>query len=162
RTWFDDAPVADAVRFSMAHPARGDGCPARGEEGVVKRAARRVLAVQTLGERGIQGLPGDLRREAGNQRAELIAIHGGTGSAPLREPRWYVEYFLRMRKAVKHYSAPSPKVSAKAAPASEPRDVFLAALGERVRSLRARKGMTRKALAVASDVSQRHLANLEL
>lgn len=38
---------------------------------------------------------------------------------------------------------------------------FLVALGERVRSLRSRRGMTRKALAVATDVSERHLANLE-
>lgn len=44
----------------------------------------------------------------------------------------------------------------------EKRDSFLVALGERVRSLRARKGMTRRALAVASAVSERHLANLEL
>jgi XRE family aerobic/anaerobic benzoate catabolism transcriptional regulator len=42
------------------------------------------------------------------------------------------------------------------------RDPFLVALGERVRSLRARKGMTRRALALASAVSERHLANLEL
>jgi XRE family aerobic/anaerobic benzoate catabolism transcriptional regulator len=42
------------------------------------------------------------------------------------------------------------------------RDPFLVALGERVRSLRARRGMTRRALALASDVSERHLANLEL
>lgn len=46
--------------------------------------------------------------------------------------------------------------------ASPQRDPFLAALGERVRSLRARRGMTRKALAAASEVSERHLANLEL
>jgi XRE family aerobic/anaerobic benzoate catabolism transcriptional regulator len=45
--------------------------------------------------------------------------------------------------------------------ASEPRDPFLAALGDRVRSLRARKGMTRRDLAHASDVSERHLASLE-
>lgn len=38
---------------------------------------------------------------------------------------------------------------------------FLVALGERVRALRARRGMTRKALAAATDVSERHLANLE-
>ncbi|MDD5333918.1 MAG: helix-turn-helix transcriptional regulator [Rhodoferax sp.] len=38
---------------------------------------------------------------------------------------------------------------------------FLAALGERVRALRARRGMTRKALALAAGVSERHLANLE-
>ena len=42
------------------------------------------------------------------------------------------------------------------------REPFLVALGERVRSLRARKGMTRKTFALASDVSERHLANLEL
>jgi len=38
---------------------------------------------------------------------------------------------------------------------------FLVALGERVRSLRARRGMTRKAVALAATVSERHLANLE-
>ena len=42
------------------------------------------------------------------------------------------------------------------------REPFLVALGERVRSLRARKGMTRRSLALASGVSERHLANLEL
>jgi XRE family transcriptional regulator, aerobic/anaerobic benzoate catabolism transcriptional regulator len=38
---------------------------------------------------------------------------------------------------------------------------FLVALGDRVRSLRARRGMTRRALAAAAGVSERHLANLE-
>jgi len=38
---------------------------------------------------------------------------------------------------------------------------FLVALGERVRALRSRRGMTRKALSLAADVSERHLANLE-
>ena len=38
---------------------------------------------------------------------------------------------------------------------------FLVALGEQVRSLRARRGMTRKAVAMSADVSERHLANLE-
>lgn len=47
------------------------------------------------------------------------------------------------------------------APEAE-RDPFLTALGERVRSLRARRGMTRRALSTASGVSERHLANLEL
>ncbi|MBQ0932262.1 helix-turn-helix transcriptional regulator [Ideonella alba] len=45
---------------------------------------------------------------------------------------------------------------------SDPRDPFLTALGERVRSLRARRGLTRKALSQHSQVSERHLANLEL
>ena len=38
---------------------------------------------------------------------------------------------------------------------------FLVSLGDRVRDLRARRGMTRKALSAAADVSERHLANLE-
>jgi XRE family aerobic/anaerobic benzoate catabolism transcriptional regulator len=41
------------------------------------------------------------------------------------------------------------------------KDSFLTALGERVRLLRARRGMTRKALAHEAHVSERHLANLE-
>ena len=41
------------------------------------------------------------------------------------------------------------------------KNAFLLALGERVRSLRARRGMTRKAVAQAADISERHLANLE-
>jgi XRE family aerobic/anaerobic benzoate catabolism transcriptional regulator len=44
------------------------------------------------------------------------------------------------------------------APSKHP---FLLGLGERVRALRARRGMTRKALSVAAEVSERHLANLE-
>jgi len=38
---------------------------------------------------------------------------------------------------------------------------FLVALGRRVGALRARRGLTRKAVAIAADVSERHLANLE-
>jgi len=41
------------------------------------------------------------------------------------------------------------------------RHPFLEALGERVRTLRSRQGMTRRAVALAADVSERHLANLE-
>ncbi|GAA6141734.1 helix-turn-helix transcriptional regulator [Hydrogenophaga sp. 5NK40-0174] len=53
------------------------------------------------------------------------------------------------------------KPGAKAASGEASRHPFLVALGERVRDLRSRKGMTRKAVAVAADVSERHLANLE-
>jgi XRE family aerobic/anaerobic benzoate catabolism transcriptional regulator len=45
--------------------------------------------------------------------------------------------------------------------AVDKRNPFLAALGDRVRALRGRRGMTRKATALAADVSERHLANLE-
>jgi XRE family aerobic/anaerobic benzoate catabolism transcriptional regulator len=43
-------------------------------------------------------------------------------------------------------------------PAKNP---LLVALGERVRNLRARRGLTRKAVALSAQVSERHLANLE-
>jgi len=46
-------------------------------------------------------------------------------------------------------------------PPAEDKNPSLLALGERVRSLRAQRGMTRKAVALAADVSERHLANLE-
>ena len=63
-----------------------------------------------------------------------------------------------------------PQPSAAADPSAAPsfeddagqrKQPFLVALGERVRSLRARRGLTRKALSIATDVSERHLANLE-
>ena len=41
------------------------------------------------------------------------------------------------------------------------KDPFLSDLGDRVRSLRAQRGMTRKRLASQAGVSERHLANLE-
>jgi XRE family transcriptional regulator, aerobic/anaerobic benzoate catabolism transcriptional regulator len=44
---------------------------------------------------------------------------------------------------------------------AEDKNPFLVALGERVRALRSRRGMTRKAVSIAADVSERHLANLE-
>ena len=43
----------------------------------------------------------------------------------------------------------------------EVKNPFLAALGDRVRGLRARRGLTRKAVAQAANVSERHLASLE-
>ena len=43
----------------------------------------------------------------------------------------------------------------------ESRDPFLIMLGGHLRDLRARRGLTRKALAKMADVSERHLANVE-
>lgn len=54
--------------------------------------------------------------------------------------------------------------SASASPASRHAGegaAFLAQLGERVRALRSRRGLTRKAVAQLAGVSERHLANLE-
>lgn len=48
-----------------------------------------------------------------------------------------------------------------AVPAEEAKNPLLVALGERVRNLRARRGLTRKAVAQSAEVSERHLANLE-
>ncbi len=58
------------------------------------------------------------------------------------------------------------EINATALPQAAPPDdaerhPFLVLLGERVRTLRSRRGMTRKAVAHAADVSERHLANLE-
>ena len=59
-------------------------------------------------------------------------------------------------------------MGAEAQPGAGPTDAeadaknpFLVALGERVRDLRARRGLTRKAVAANAEVSERHLANLE-
>jgi XRE family aerobic/anaerobic benzoate catabolism transcriptional regulator len=57
-------------------------------------------------------------------------------------------------------SAPREAQPADAA-SEEGKNPFLVALGERVRALRSRRGMTRKAVAQAAEVSERHLANLE-
>jgi XRE family aerobic/anaerobic benzoate catabolism transcriptional regulator len=46
-------------------------------------------------------------------------------------------------------------------PKTPEKDPLLAGLGRRVKLLRARRGMPRRVLAEAADVSERHLANLE-
>ena len=45
--------------------------------------------------------------------------------------------------------------------AAIPKNPFLEALGARVKTLRAQRGLTRKSVAIAAQVSERHLANLE-
>jgi XRE family aerobic/anaerobic benzoate catabolism transcriptional regulator len=55
----------------------------------------------------------------------------------------------------------SVQVETSAQDADGKRCPFLESLGERVRTLRSRQGMTRRAVALAADVSERHLANLE-
>ena len=55
----------------------------------------------------------------------------------------------------------APAAAASDASDSAAKHPFLVGLGERVRALRARRGMTRKALSASADVSERHLANLE-
>ena len=47
------------------------------------------------------------------------------------------------------------------AAAIDTKDPFLTVLGERVRLMRSRRGVTRKVLARQADISERHLANLE-
>ena len=75
-----------------------------------------------------------------------------------------------MSSTIIHRTNSRPKLSAHgaatgplaaAATPSEDKNPFLMALGERVRNLRARRGMTRKAVAQVAGVSERHLANLE-
>ena len=57
--------------------------------------------------------------------------------------------------------AAEPDSDAEVVLAVDDKNPFLVALGERVRALRARQGMTRKAVSIAAEVSERHLANLE-
>lgn len=67
-----------------------------------------------------------------------------------------------MSSTILHDSGLAPSLAGQAAESgSEERHPFLASLGERVRSLRSRRGMTRRALAAAAEISERHLANLE-
>ena len=58
-------------------------------------------------------------------------------------------------------AAPGPVLAGEQVAGGVEKNPFLVALGERVRALRSRRGMTRKAAALAADVSERHLANLE-
>lgn len=67
-----------------------------------------------------------------------------------------------MSSTILHVSGLTPgEAEAGDAPPEEAKNPFLVALGERARALRSRRGMTRKAVALAADVSERHLANLE-
>jgi XRE family transcriptional regulator, aerobic/anaerobic benzoate catabolism transcriptional regulator len=59
-------------------------------------------------------------------------------------------------------SRPEASPQAMKPQAQEPaRHPYLVALGQRMGTLRARRGMTRKAVALAAGVSERHLANME-
>ena len=66
-----------------------------------------------------------------------------------------------MSSTILHVAGSSPGTGGEADAESDEKNPFLVALGERVRALRSRRGMTRKAVAIAADVSERHLANLE-
>jgi len=64
---------------------------------------------------------------------------------------------LAGRGALGENVEPAPPIEA----AAGRREPFLAALGARAKALRVRRGLTRKALARLTGVSERHLANLE-
>jgi len=66
-----------------------------------------------------------------------------------------------MSSTILHTPGFAPAADSPHADGEAEKNPFLVALGERVRALRARRGMTRKAVALAADVSERHLANLE-
>ncbi|MEZ5730404.1 MAG: helix-turn-helix transcriptional regulator [Burkholderiaceae bacterium] len=59
------------------------------------------------------------------------------------------------------HSASGESAADRDSAAAPDKNPFLVSLGHRVRALRARRGMTRRALAQAAEVSERHLANLE-
>src|SRR5712664_4709549 len=65
-----------------------------------------------------------------------------------------------MRLAVASHSPLETKLAFRGSPQLSG-EQFLVSLGSRVRDLRKRSGMTRKTLARESEVSERHLAQLE-
>lgn len=69
-------------------------------------------------------------------------------------------YYTAPEVAVASRSSVQPRVSVRHTPGVSGED-FLRALGSRVRELRNGRGMTRRALALKSNVSERHLAQLE-
>jgi XRE family transcriptional regulator, aerobic/anaerobic benzoate catabolism transcriptional regulator len=68
---------------------------------------------------------------------------------------------LTLRKIVSSAELVRPDVKPADGVIADGKNPFLVALGRRVGALRARRGLTRKAVAIAADVSERHLANLE-
>jgi XRE family transcriptional regulator, aerobic/anaerobic benzoate catabolism transcriptional regulator len=66
-----------------------------------------------------------------------------------------------LRKSARVDLSVGPEDAARSETAKDAKESFLAALGERAKALRTRRGLTRKALARATGVSERHLANLE-
>ncbi len=66
-----------------------------------------------------------------------------------------------MSSTIMHESGLTPTDPLAAAADEAEKNPFLISLGRRVSALRARRGMTRKALAAAAGVSERHLANME-
>ena len=66
-----------------------------------------------------------------------------------------------MSSIILHISGLTPSDVPDSEGATPSKHPFLVALGARVSALRARRGMTRKALAQIADVSERHLANME-
>lgn len=65
------------------------------------------------------------------------------------------------RRSAGRLRRPAPRLTVAPVPAVEQKSPALIALGDRVRALRARRGMTRKAVAQAAEISERYLANLE-
>ena len=68
---------------------------------------------------------------------------------------------LTLRKIVSNAELVKPDVKPNDGVITDGKNPVLVALGKRVGALRARRGLTRKAVAIAADVSERHLANLE-
>ncbi len=64
-------------------------------------------------------------------------------------------------KALARPRKATPPRPAPRGPDSAPDASLLGTLAERVRAIRARRGLTRRALAVGAGISERHLANLE-
>ena len=110
------------------------------------------------------GKPRTKRSRAASAAAQPLrksAPAPGRGRAAAKVPARTPAKTLAKKTRTK--SPPKLALPARAAArvADAERSPFLTALGERVRELRARRGLTRRAVAQAAQVSERHLANLE-
>ena len=144
RRRFDGACV-----IGVSGPVRSfgaDGLPMTASVGVIPRDHAMVVCIVEM--QYCASVP----REAPNlvKQRDGLADRGDNRGAP-RHERKCAAIGARRTGSI----PPSPTEVEKG------RDPFLAALGERAKALRVRRGLTRKALARLTGVSERHLANLE-
>jgi transcriptional regulator with XRE-family HTH domain len=164
-----DGPVARVVReqqHALLRPqpegqqAGGELAHPRAQPGVRERAVivdiRAALAVRcaTREEVGREVVGGGRRGGGGVGHRRRVQPR------TLADGRRNVRLGQRLSSTIMQVMRPTKSRPA-ARSARGAGDTFLVALGERLRLLRARRGLTRKALAADAGVSERHLANLE-
>jgi XRE family aerobic/anaerobic benzoate catabolism transcriptional regulator len=101
------------------------------------------------------------RRNAAGAGPERAAARAGKGERRVDSKRRPATAKPNGGMKRGHDAKPAPATARAAAGHVQVRASALIELGERVRALRARRGLTRKAVAQEADISERYLANLE-